>query len=355
MLEYLAFFVLFNPQTAWVAPFAVDSRAERYGAYSYDDRCMNVIDVQTGKVLARLKGLSFGPYKAIFSSDGHYLAGTNTYGEIGLWDTQSGSLILKLTDADQGHMSATFYPITFSSDSTLLAIGNWMDVKRSRIGPTKGLITVWRTKDGRRVQRSPTDWYGSITNLTFLGNRRRIRFSGLEVRELELSSNKVTSLGYPRSSVDSISDNGRFAVGGFVGGVDAWDLERKVSLMHRKTPAIEGVFVSSVPILDPSGLWVAICHSHLVVNPGSDTGYTASMLEMVEVKSGKVVWSVPETYGVVFQCFSTDGKTCLLGDGEIRETRSGRQLRKPDRSQLVILGEGGIFKVAKPQPFRSSK
>jgi len=80
-----------------------------------------------------LKGMALSP-------DRRFAAMMDIDGGITIWSTEAGKLVRKLGAVPKGNISAASYgPMTFSDDGTLLAVGG-----------VDGVVQVWRLGDGRR-------------------------------------------------------------------------------------------------------------------------------------------------------------------------------------------------------------
>jgi len=75
------------------------------------------------------------------STDRRLVALMDMDGRITLWSTETGALVGKLGSVAKGNVYAASYgPMTFSDDGTLLAVG-----------ADDGIVRVWRPRDGKRV------------------------------------------------------------------------------------------------------------------------------------------------------------------------------------------------------------
>jgi WD40 repeat protein len=75
------------------------------------------------------------------STDRRLVALMDIDGHITLWSTETGAMVRKLGSVAKGSVEAASYgPMTFSDDGSLLAVGG-----------NDGIVHVWRARDGKRV------------------------------------------------------------------------------------------------------------------------------------------------------------------------------------------------------------
>ena len=339
---------LLASQPKFTSATTVNQDGASYVAYDPVTKIVSVVETSTGSVKSQLKGLTFGPYYTKFSPNGRILAGSNMAGEVGLWEVPTGKLIFNLVDADQGHLSGVVYPLAFSSDGRLLAVGNMMREKRSRSGPTSGILSIWDTKSGSQVQEIRTDPYESVANLVFREHNSVIRMAGLTVTDFDVRTRNKHAQLLPYMSLRKMSDDGEWAFGGGLGWMDLWDIAKRKRTLHLLETEPEGVFASVDEAISPGGKWIIVTRSHLVRSPGGDTGYTAVQLDLLESKTGKSLWTVSESVGARFLSFSPDGETVHLSNGEIRHCQTGTIVRKLGLMEIVLLGAHAVTTIAHP-------
>src|SRR5215813_2312327 len=139
---------------------------------SAGDNCVKITDLETGKELLKLKnsrGMSY--FSVAFSSDGRTLAGAQSmlkertsrrkgdsvittlvyFGEVLVWDAQTGAIKISLNDDD-----GPAWALAFSPDGKWLAVATGPtpeDRDCKGICPAFGEITLWETGDWKLIRR----------------------------------------------------------------------------------------------------------------------------------------------------------------------------------------------------------
>ncbi len=346
MIFIAALFLAVQHRFASATPLSSDGAS--YAAYDSETKIVSVVETSSGHVTSQLKGLSFGPYYTRFSPDGKLVAGSNMLGEVGLWEVSTGRLILKLVDADQGHLSGVVYPLAFSSSGKRLAVGNMMRERRSRSGPTDGILSIWDTTTGQMVKEIRTDPYETVTSLVFRDHDSTVRLAGLTVKDFDARNGKKRALTLPWMNLDKMSDDGNWAVGGGIGWLDFWDLKERQRKLHIPIKPTGDIFVSTTEVVSPGGKWILVTRSHLIRRQGGDTGYYGVQLDLIESQTGSIRWTVPESVGATFKCFSPDGACIHLSNGEVRASDTGKILHQYADMDIVLLGEHQSMKIGHP-------
>src|SRR5262245_17451144 len=139
---------------------------------SAGDNCVKVTDLETGKELLRLKnsrGMSY--FSVAYSPDGRMLAGAQSmlkekfsrregdntittyiyYGEVLVWDAQTGAVKVRLNDD-----SCPSWALAFSADGNWLAVATGPtpeDRECKGVCPAFGGITLWETSGWKPIRR----------------------------------------------------------------------------------------------------------------------------------------------------------------------------------------------------------
>ena len=135
----------------WALTFTPDGGALAGGTGGLRDSHfygeVDVWNVQTGEEIRSFKGHPNPVMSLVFSHDGHVLASASgTYGaptgEVRLWEFESGRLLHTLTEPNLAIVTVAFSP----DDKTLASGGtNWRET-----GVTGGLVTLWDVQTGKR-------------------------------------------------------------------------------------------------------------------------------------------------------------------------------------------------------------
>jgi WD40 repeat protein len=139
---------------------------------SAGDNCVKVTDLETGKELLKLKNSRGMHYFSVaYSPDGRALAGAQSmlkerssrrtgdttittfiyFGEVLVWDAQTGAVKMKLNDDD-----GPAWALAFSPDGRWLAVATGPtpeDRDCNGVCPAFGEITLWETGDWKLVRR----------------------------------------------------------------------------------------------------------------------------------------------------------------------------------------------------------
>src|SRR5215813_13425934 len=139
---------------------------------SAGDNCVKITDLETGKELLKLKnsrGMSY--FSVAFSSDGRTLAGAQSmlkertsrrtgdtvittliyFGEVLVWDAQTGAIKMRLNDND-----GPAWALAFSPDGKWLAVatGPTLEDRECKAHcPAFGEITLWETGNWKLIRR----------------------------------------------------------------------------------------------------------------------------------------------------------------------------------------------------------
>src|SRR5262249_989 len=139
---------------------------------SAGDNCVKITDLETGKELLKLKnsrGMSY--FSVAFSSDGRTLAGAQSmlkertsrrtgdtvittliyFGEVLVWDAQTGAIKMRLNDDD-----GPAWALAFSPDGKWLAVATGPTPEKKNCNetcPAFGEITLWETSGWKLVRR----------------------------------------------------------------------------------------------------------------------------------------------------------------------------------------------------------
>ena len=140
--------VVFHPHDRL---FAIDT-GNIYGPYSQDTVSLQVWDLDTFTLVRTLPGL-FSP--VTFSADGHIVAFDHT-GSKGIWDIDTGDLLLPFTGGDEG---AGYDPkvAALSPDGRILALRNDLST-----GYDLGTLELWDMSTGQVLWAS-----GDVTSVAF--------------------------------------------------------------------------------------------------------------------------------------------------------------------------------------------
>jgi len=139
---------------------------------SAGDNCVKITDLETGKELLKLKnsrGMSY--FSVAFSSDGRTLAGAQSmlkertsrrtgdtvittliyFGEVLVWDAQTGAIKIRLNDDD-----GPAWALAFSPDGKWLAVATGPRPEEKNCKdtcPAFGEITLWETGGWKLIRR----------------------------------------------------------------------------------------------------------------------------------------------------------------------------------------------------------
>jgi len=287
---------------------------------SAGDNCVKVTDLETGKELLRLKnsrGMSY--FSVAYSPDGRTLAGAQSmlkeklsrrtgdttittyiyYGEVLVWDAQTGALKMTLNDDN-----SPSWALAFSPDGKWLAVASGPtpeDRKCKGLCPAFGEITLWDTGDWK-----PT---------------RRLRASSAPIRALAFSPDGRSIAG----GAGAIDEGRGVSVEDFKAEVFLWDvmsgdLKQKFPGHTRSVTAL--AFSLDSRLLASAGLDRMLkiwdCHTYELKKTASDQMLSIEEMQTISdatsSKSGKN--EMPPISWLNAISFSCDGKQIIGGSGD---------------------------------------
>jgi WD40 repeat protein len=345
MLGFALCAIFAVPRFAASFPISPDGRL--YTVFDEKSKQLDLIDVATGEVRRKLGGLSVEP-NAHFSNDGQHLAASNYWGEVKLWDLKTGRTVLSLVDADK-HTGA-YIPIAFSTDGTMLAVGNLMlEPRLKELSDNPGIVTVWNTRTGQLTYKLRTRRYAWFDSLAFARQDSTVIGAGWEVQTITLKTGAETILFDHSFLSGSFGFSGHFIYRTTSDWIDVWDTNRWKSVLHVNAESDRKPFRDLLVNVTPDGHWMMATRSHeYVVSRVSLRNEVYALSELRELPTGKIRWTIPETEETAISCFSPDSKTLLLMNGQVRDTATGKILRKTNWRDRVILGENGRVIIAHP-------
>ena len=158
-----------------ISPFTNDSTSNlqiKKISLSPNDRTLAVLtnsntielyDTQSNIFQGELKGHSSTVYSAVFSNDGRILGSTSMDNTIKLWDVESRSQLLSITEPT----SMNVYSIAFSPNGRIVASGTFK------------LIRLWDIESGENVN-TLSGHIGSIRNLKYSPDGKILASSSLD-------------------------------------------------------------------------------------------------------------------------------------------------------------------------------
>lgn len=209
------------------AEFAHSFGSENAIAFSPDAKLLAVgytlWDVKSGKLVRQLELDEHVPPRetmsssdADFSPDGRLIAIATGLWQVGMWDTQSGRLVRKITATPAG---SEVVSVAFSPDGTLLATGS-----------TDGLTQLWDAETGT-LQRVMKRHRATVSSVAFSPDGKRIASADhdwkIVIRDVATGDHIRTLSGHngPVYTV-AFSPDGRYmASGGYDQTFHVWDLE----------------------------------------------------------------------------------------------------------------------------------
>ena len=287
---------------------------------SAGDNCVKVTDLETGKELMRLKnsrGMSY--FSVAYSPDGRTLAGAQSmlkeklsrrtgdttittyiyFGEVLVWDAQTGALKMTLNDDN-----SPSWALAFSPDGKWLAVATGPtpeDRECKSLCPVFGEITLWETGGWKPI--------------------RRLRGGSAPIRALAFSPDGRSIAGGA-----GVIDEGRGAsVEDFKGEVFLWDvvsgdLKQKFPGHTRSVTSL--AFSPDSRLLASAGLDRMLkiwdCHTYELKKMASDQMLSIEEMQTISdatsSKSGKN--EMPPISWLNALSFSRDGKQIIGGSGD---------------------------------------
>lgn len=329
---------------AWTAAFPVAPGGSAYVALAPTTPDVRLIDSATGKVRL-LRGAAVVPSTVLFAPDGRTLAAASVWGEVCLWDVRSGRLIHREKDADVGRLNALWCALAFSPDGRTLAIGNLMPTPRSRSGPERGVVMLLDARTGRRKLVFRTDPYEDESQLLFVNDGRRLRVAGNVVRDYAVATGKPLP-SRRQMPGNTLSPDGRYGSEGDFGPLRVWDLDRATPLETLSAGPARRNGSSARCVFSPDRRTLAVLYSRTAAM--GDIGYSATSVEMRDLPSGRVLWSLPEAQAGGSVVFAPDGSTVLVAYQNLYEARTGRLLRRFTFDDYPMLGPKEKVRLAHP-------
>ncbi len=287
---------------------------------SAGDNCVKVTDLETGKELMRLKnsrGMSY--FSVAYSPDGRTLAGAQSmlkeklsrrtgdttittyiyFGEVLVWDAQTGAVKMRLNDDN-----CPSWAVAFSPDGKWLAVATGPtpeDRECKGDCPAFGEITLWETGDWKLV--------------------RRLRASSAPIHALAFSPDGRSIAGGA-----GVIDEGRgvsvedFKAEVFLWDVMSGDLKQKFPGHTRSVTSL--AFSPDSRLLASAGLDRMLkiwdCHTYELKKMASDQMLSIEEMQTISdatsSKSGKN--EMPPISWLNALSFSRDGKQIIGGSGD---------------------------------------
>jgi WD40 repeat protein len=209
------------------AEFAHSFGSENAIAFSPDGQLLEVgytlWDVKSGKLVRQLELDEHAPPRETmrssdsdFSPDGRLIAIATGLWQVGVWDTQSGRPVRKITATPAG---SEVLSVAFSPDGTLLATGS-----------TDGLTQLWEAATGK-LQRVMKRHRAAVSAVAFSPDGKRIASADhdwkIVIRDVSTGEHIRTLSGHngPVYTV-AFSPDGRYvASGGYDQTFHVWELE----------------------------------------------------------------------------------------------------------------------------------
>ena len=221
---------------------------------------LTIRNLQTGKLIRTLDGLSGGVAKAVFSPDGRQLATACQHRTIEIWDVETGERVMTL----KGH-TAALRRVAYSSDGKRLISASWDKTAKvwdladgSLIGSTPEqslpVSDAKFTPDGKRFVTTTGNWRewkqpgdmklwdaSDCRELVHVGTyaaelkgaivlprgNRAVSFAPMGARIWDLNAGaelSAFSAGKPLTAAALFPDGRRIALGDAKGNVSIWDL-----------------------------------------------------------------------------------------------------------------------------------
>lgn len=153
-------------QIGEITSFVFSSDSRYVAAASREGRLL-VMDVNSGRKIHDLpSGYTTG--SVAFAPDGRRLLSADHYGNISIWDSVSGRLILKIDAKDGGVFSLAFSP----------------DGSRFASGHGNKLVNLWDAATGKKLQTLSGHGDGWVTAVAFSPDGRRLASGGQDKRLL---------------------------------------------------------------------------------------------------------------------------------------------------------------------------
>ena len=251
---------------------------------------VEVWDVETGRMVARLGTLDCAPIRSIaVSPDGTTLANASFDGTVTLWDLETGRTVATLPH------SIEVVSVSISPDGTTLAAGDaergvylWDMTTKEKIKTLSGLSHSAKSLVfSRRGATLAAGTYGGAIRLWDVA-------TGATIRDLEGHSGRILSMAF-------MQDGETLATGSYQGTVKLWDTATGSIVATREAKWIDCVAFS------PDGTTFA-------------TGTQEKLVRLYDMSTGDIVATFEgHNHFVTSVSFTPDGKSLASGsyDGTI--------------------------------------
>ena len=337
------------------------------GVYDYKDCEIRITDVETGRLLRRLRGHGGYIRSAVFSSDGRRVVSGGDDKTIRLWDTENGQEIRSMTHGSEVY-SASFrsnrqniasgakdntvkiwdvetgreirsinpsfnnpgsvrgaYSITYSPDGRYLASAHYSDISS---------IIIWDAETGRELRRITPGSSYRIDKIRYSSDGMRILSVGStgmgDIKAVIVwnaeNGNGIYSIPFTLfkfPNVANYSPNERHIVVGTMGGeIQIWNAQNiregdkpVMSFGNRRVEDITSVALS------PDGKMAAAASGHVIRIWDVATGRPIRTLSGHNADVGRVIWS-PDGRRLASTSGGDTDRSMRIWDAE-----SGRVLR----------------------------